>query len=312
MKIWIRCLAVLLIGLLCQASAQTFTYYVDEVTTVSKPVLVSPGYMTILEFYEDVDQVMSGRPNLVKIAGVSGSKLFITAMVNSGTTDLVVDVAQRSHLFRLSVAAGNAPRRYVILNRPKPSATAPNVPLNNATKPTAKQTKSPASKPSTNSKPAATTNSNTTSGASASNASTPSTPAPAQTKPRASVAPPTDAVVNPAWLDFTVRHLQAGPLEGQYTAFLIVRNSGTRTVMLDGNDARVSDRDNKTQYQTLISRSTLSILEPGQISVMRVVIEGPLPQEISLSLTLFDLNSEASYVLKRGLNVEETLAGTRG
>lgn len=107
------------------ALAQTQVFYADDLARAPSGIAVSPGYLTILEFYQEVDQVASGRPGMMKVE-VNGAKIYVSALVQSGSTDLVVEVGSRTQLFRVSVMKGNAPRRYVIvLQKPAPRVTAP-------------------------------------------------------------------------------------------------------------------------------------------------------------------------------------------
>jgi hypothetical protein len=329
MNRFLACLAALLFALAARASAQTYTYFMDEVTTVSKPILLSPGYMTILEFYDDVDQVMSGRPNLVKIAGVTGSKLYLTALSSSGVTDLVVDVAQRSHMFRLSIVSGTMARRYVIVQRPKPTPPSPtSTSAPRATPPAAPTAPKPASattpvpRPAANPAPVGVAPTTPSRPRPASVPTTTQTTSTTTPPPTAAPIPPVaaqatrpvraDAAVNPVWLDLVARHLQPDPATGQTTLFLVVRNSGTRTVLLDERDIRVSERARTTELRVVNPSSSVVTLEPGQALTVRVVIKGPLPRELTVSWTMFDFSSDAAYLITRGLNVEENTAGPRG
>ena len=117
---------IALIALSCgSALAQTQVFYADDLARAPSGIAVSPGYLTILEFYQEVDQVASGRPGMMKVE-VNGAKIYVSALVQSGSTDLVVEVGSRTQLFRVSVMKGNAPRRYVIvLQKPVPRVTAP-------------------------------------------------------------------------------------------------------------------------------------------------------------------------------------------
>ncbi len=115
------------------AQAQTATYYADDLTNNAKTIMVTPGYLTLLEFYQEVDGINSGRPGLLKVdvPPSSGSKVFVSALANAGATDLIIEIGSRVLLFRVQVAQGNAPRRYVIaLNKPTPEVK-PSKPVTN-------------------------------------------------------------------------------------------------------------------------------------------------------------------------------------
>lgn len=329
-------------------TAQTYTYYVDEVTTRAKQILISPGFMTIIEFYDDVDQVLSGRPNVVKLAGVTGSRIYLTAVGSSGSTDMVVDAASRSHLFKLDVVKGSAPRRYVIA--PRPSAGKPVVQSVPAVKPNAA---TPASKPSANTTPQQILTGSGTSrptgltppppprpvspAGSQAVPPRPPAPAPAASSPSAqpSVAPvssapppgvsgtpgtvtalgsgsptlavpttlsiPENANVNPSWVDLALSHIQVEG--GATTLYLVVRNTGIRSLMIDERALRVYDADRRP-LPVVAPSTEVKVIAPGVLYSTRVTVAAMLTKEVQFEWLLFDLNNEATYLIKRGLYVD--------
>ncbi len=126
-KSWLKLIALIAFTV-GGAWAQTDVFYADDLARAPKGIAVSPGYLTVLEFFQEVDQVASGRPGMMKVE-VNGSKIYISALVQSGATDLIVEVGARTQLFRVTFTKGNAPRRYVVvLQKPAPKVTPPPAP----------------------------------------------------------------------------------------------------------------------------------------------------------------------------------------
>ncbi|WP_102127592.1 hypothetical protein [Deinococcus planocerae] len=135
-RVWAICRArpdsppgSLLILLLCllaalwwpgSGRAQNATYFAADLQAAPRTVLVSPDYLTVIEFYQEVDQISSGRPELLHVEA-SGAKVYVSALGRSGSTDLVVEVGARTQLLRVEIVPGNNTRRYVVrLDRPAP------------------------------------------------------------------------------------------------------------------------------------------------------------------------------------------------
>lgn len=100
----------------------TRTYDLRELVTRPALVAVSPNYLTVLDFEDSVDEVASGRPELMDIE-VRDNLILIRSTKNAGATDLVVKVSGRVALFRVRIdPASYNPRRYLI-RFPEPPAT---------------------------------------------------------------------------------------------------------------------------------------------------------------------------------------------
>jgi hypothetical protein len=127
------------------AQAQTATFYADDLTNNAKTIMVTPGYLTLLEFYQEVDGLNSGRPGLIKVDVPSGngSKVFVSTLANSGATDLIVEIGSRVLLFRVQITQGNAPRRYAIALE-KPAQQAKPTPQTKPAKPVTNPVTQPA------------------------------------------------------------------------------------------------------------------------------------------------------------------------
>ncbi len=127
------------------AQAQTATFYADDLANNAKTIMVTPGYLTLLEFYQEVDGINSGRPGLLKVdvPQGNGSKVFVSTLANSGATDLIIEIGSRVLLFRVQVTQGNAPRRYAIA-LDKPAQQAKPTPQTKPTKPVTNPVTQPA------------------------------------------------------------------------------------------------------------------------------------------------------------------------
>jgi len=100
----------------------TRTYDLRELTSRPAMVLVSPNYLTVLDFEDSVEEVASGRPELMNLE-VRENLILLRANKNAGATDLVVKVAGRVALFRVKVdTTSYNPRRYLI-RFPEPAGT---------------------------------------------------------------------------------------------------------------------------------------------------------------------------------------------
>lgn len=100
----------------------TRTYDLRELVTRPALVAVSPNYLTVLDFEDTVDEVASGRPELMNVE-VRENLILLRSAKNAGATDLVVKVSGRVALFRVRIdPASYNPRRYLI-RFPEPPAT---------------------------------------------------------------------------------------------------------------------------------------------------------------------------------------------
>ena len=101
------------------------TYYADDLTRVPGLIEVSPGFTTVLDFWDTVSTLASAKGELLRVES-AGPRILISATQKAGQTDLVVEVAGRTLLFTLKIGPGVGPRRYVIeLSRSRGSVSAP-------------------------------------------------------------------------------------------------------------------------------------------------------------------------------------------
>ncbi len=119
-----------------QSSASVLTtYYATDLETRPGSITVSAGYLTVVEFWADVDQVSSGKATLVK-ADVSANKIYLSTGATNGATDLIVEAGGRTLMFTLKINGVNSPKRYVI-KETKPEPVATETPTPAAANPTA-------------------------------------------------------------------------------------------------------------------------------------------------------------------------------
>lgn len=101
------------------------TYYADDLTRVPGIIEVSPGFTTVLDFWDTVSTLASAKGELLRVES-AGPRILISATQKAGQTDLVVEVAGRTLLFTLKIGPGVGPRRYVIeLSRARTQAPTP-------------------------------------------------------------------------------------------------------------------------------------------------------------------------------------------
>lgn len=89
------------------------TYYADDLTRVPGVIEVSPGFTTVLDFWDTVSTLASAKGELLRVES-AGPRILVSATQKAGQTDLVVEVAGRTLLFTLKIGPGVGPRRYVI------------------------------------------------------------------------------------------------------------------------------------------------------------------------------------------------------
>jgi hypothetical protein len=89
-------------------------YSFDDLVGEPGVVVLSPGYLTMIEFSDLVQTVASGRADLIQVE-VDDSRILLRPTRSMGKTDLIVRVGGVNLLFILEVDAGNGmPRRYVV------------------------------------------------------------------------------------------------------------------------------------------------------------------------------------------------------
>jgi len=96
--------------------AVTTTYDLRTLTERPGIIYVSPKYMTVVEFSDLIDEIGTSQPSLLQIK-VSDSEniIFLKALRQAGSADLVVRVGGYVALFRIVVDGQmESPRRYIV------------------------------------------------------------------------------------------------------------------------------------------------------------------------------------------------------
>lgn len=101
-------------------------FYGPELRPIPGDIIAHPGFLTTLEFYGPVQNVYSGRQQNLSIS-VEGTKVFLSARILDGLTDLQVEVEGSTLLFRVNIESpGTGPHLYEILReRPQPALVDP-------------------------------------------------------------------------------------------------------------------------------------------------------------------------------------------
>ena len=117
-------LLALTMALPAQAQVVLKTYYAEDLVKTPGLLEVSPGFTTVIDFWDTVDAAFSARRELLRLEGGGSRLLLSTGMmgtqtgavpVKSGMTDLVVEVGGRTLLFTVRIGPGEYPRRYQVL-----------------------------------------------------------------------------------------------------------------------------------------------------------------------------------------------------
>jgi hypothetical protein len=108
------------------ARAQTVRLYLQRLAQRPAEILLVPGFLTILEFEDAVNAVATGNPGIVELVDVSGGTVMLRPRAGSGSTDIVVSVADVRALFRARIASQpRTTHKYVVTSSapPEPETT---------------------------------------------------------------------------------------------------------------------------------------------------------------------------------------------
>lgn len=260
----------LLLAGLGQAQVVLKTYYAEDLVRSPGVLEVSPGFTTVLDFWDQVDAAFSARRELLRIEG-GGPRLLLSAgmvgtatgpvPVKSGMTDLVVEVGGRTLLFTVRIAPGEYPRRYQILLRRGQGGTY--APTGQAS--TTPLAASPQAAPRVESSP---------------KPETPQDPGP-QVAFTTTVQAPSDA-------------------SGRVSVFFTLENRGRNPVSFAVNDLEVLQEGKPLRFS--VRRDPLkAVLNPGEGQSGVMVVEGARPGELLLRWRGVELGPGRSFVLERRL-----------
>lgn len=106
-----------------------------QLATQPGNVLVSPNFLTLIQFEDLVDEVASARADLLRVE-VRDNVILLRSAQNAGSTDLIVQSGGRMALFRIKIDAASFTSRLYRVRYPEPvpqlGSVNPVVPLSNA------------------------------------------------------------------------------------------------------------------------------------------------------------------------------------
>lgn len=261
-------LLALTMALPAQAQVVLKTYYAEDLVKSPGLIEVSPGFTTVIDFWDTVDAAFSARRELLRLEGGGSRLLLSTGMmgtqtgavpVKSGMTDLVVEVGGRTLLFTVRIGPGEYPRRYqVLLKRTQGGTYAPL-------------------------------------------SQTPSTPTagPAQSSSPAPSPTPSPQVQAPA-VHFTTTVEAPSGEEGRVSVFFTLENRGSHPVSFALNDLQVLQEGKPLRFE--VRRDPLkAVLNPGEGQSGVIVVHGARPGELLLRWRGVELGPGRSFLLERRL-----------
>ncbi len=262
----------LLLALSLGALAQEYgpsavvTYDIRSLTYRPGVIYVSPKYMTVIEFSELIDELGTSVPNLVQIkVSTSENMLFLRALRNAGSGDLVVRVAGYVALFRVVVDPRmEQPRRYVV--------TFPSVPQTPA-----RSTVNPTPAPRQES----------------------AAPAPRPAEPggqaRASTSPSPESL--PSWLSVRFTHARTGDGDTA-VVYYEIKNNGQESLSLPVEGLSVRKGGIALPFRVVRTTfgQTVDVLAPGE-SATGAIIVPEAPEGVEVEWRLRDSKGN-SYVLR--------------
>lgn len=263
-------LLALTMALPAQAQVVLKTYYAEDLVKTPGLLEVSPGFTTVIDFWDTVDAAFSAKRELLRLEGGGSRLLLSTGMmgtqagavpVKSGMTDLVVEVGGRTLLFTVRIGAGEYPRRYQILLKRTQGGTY--APLSQA--PSTPLTERP----------------------------------PAQSAPSAPSPAPSPQAQPPA-VHFTTTVEAPSGEEGRVSVFFTLENRGSRPVSFALNDLQVLQEGKPLRFE--VRRDPLkAVLNPGEGQSGVIVVHGARPGEILLRWRGVELGPGRSFLLERRL-----------
>jgi hypothetical protein len=266
--------ALLLFAVQAQGPVVLKTYYAEDLVKSPGLIEVSPGFTTVLDFWDTVDAAFSAKRELLRIEG-GGSRLLLSAgllgtaagptPVKTGSTDLVVEVAGRTLLFTVRISPGEYPRRYqILLKRERAATYGVSTPVQ--VQPAPEPAPQPAPKGSAS-----------------------------QAKPAPAAAPQPEPRVA------LVTTVQApSDASGKVTVFFNLENQGRYPVSFALNDLQVLQGGKPLKVE--VRRDPLkAVLGPGEGQSGVIVVYGARPGELLLRWRGVELGPGRTFVLERTL-----------
>lgn len=239
------------------------TYYADDLVRVPGVIEVSPGFTTVMDFWDTVSTLASAKSELLRVES-AGPRVLLSATQKAGQTDLVVEVAGRTLLFTLKIGPGVGPRRYVIeLSRRSAQSVPPATYV------------PPASAP-----PAV------------------SSPQPQVSSPR--TGSQGQQAATPERVRFTTTAQVPSDGKGTVTIFFTLENRGSRALAADTGRLLIVQGGNRLNY-TLKREPLRTLVNPGEALSGLITLEGARPGEIVLEWGLVEIGTGQAIALKRSV-----------
>jgi hypothetical protein len=267
--------ALLLLGAVqAQSPVVLKTYYAEDLVKSPGLIEVSPGFTTVLDFWDTVDAAFSAKRELLRIEG-GGSRLLLSAgllgtatgptPVKTGSTDLVVEVGGRTLLFTVRISPGEYPRRYqILLKRERVATYGVSTPVQ----------AQPAPEPAPQ-------------------------PAPKGSAPQAKPAPAPAPQPEPR-VAFVTTVQAPSDASGKVTVFFNLENQGRYPVSFALNDLQVLQGGKPLKVE--VRRDPLkAVLGPGEGQSGVIVVYGARPGELLLRWRGVELGPGRTFVLERTL-----------
>lgn len=272
---WLAVLSILPV-----ASGQSVlrTYFADDLVRIPGLVQVSPGFTTVIDFWDTVTTLASAQAQLLRVES-AGPRILLSATQPAGRTDLVVVVGGRTLLFTLVIGPGTGPRRYVIeLTRARPATPGtgvmPPATVAPVRPPVAAPQPAPAPRPPT---------------------------APAQPAQQ----PPEAEAVNPEHIRFTTTAQVPSDARGSVTIFFTLENRGERALAADPGRLMIVQGEDRLNYS--LTRSPLrTLINPGEAQSGLITLEQVRAGEVRFEWRLIEIGTGRPFLLQRTV-----MAGTR-
>lgn len=324
-------LSLLVTPALALAQSATTTYYARTLENAPRPVVVSTGFLTVLQFYDKITQVASGRPDLIRVE-VSGTRVYVSTVATTGSTDLVVEVGDRTQLFKVDIERGTSPRRYTVLDEPPPAPVAarpaPAAPPK-ASAPAPKAAAPPAPAPVVAARPAPATvitvrpapAPSPKAAARPTAAGTTKAAAPRPAVPTSAIRPTSSASAaafatpdagypvlerNPAWLQVKFVERDLDDAAGTLTLYYSLTNRGERPLSLWPGG--VVARQGEASLAVELLQGTRAVLRPGKIQLGTLTLRGVRSGPLTLTLRVSDSDGQKAYLVERIVDASRLLA----
>lgn len=310
------------------ARSAATTFYARTLENAPRPVVVSTGFLTVLQFYDKISQVASGRPDLIRVE-VSGTRVYVSTVATAGSTDLVVEVGDRTQLFKVNIERGEAPRRYTVLDEAPPAPVARPAPTPAPARIAVRPAPTPAPAPpprtvAATPKPAppprpvaAAPKPAPNPAASTQNTRAQARPAPPPRAIRPTTGGPTAAFTtpdaeypvserNPAWLQVKFVERNLDDAAGTLTLYYSLTNRGERPLSLWPGG--VVARQGEASLPVELLQGTRAVLRPGKIQLGTLTLRGVRSGPLTLTLRVSDADGQKAYLVERTVDASRLLA----